>query len=139
MTLDGEVPCKDWRPVIAGMGVSGWELAAIIQTPLLVQSSFTTFTMKLLMVYQRRIHPSMEQLRRLTTSNSVPNTPGETRSTAKDSGGRKGGVFGTRRSSAGNAEAYFNHTLRRYVCGDDEPVGNGPVMNGFVPRQREEM
>lgn len=56
-TINGETPCRDWRPVIAGMGLSGWELATIVQTPLLVQSSFTTYTMKLLMVFQRRIHP----------------------------------------------------------------------------------
>ena len=50
-----EQPCRDWRPVIAGMGLSGWHLATIVQTPLLVQSSFTTYTMKLLFIFQRRL------------------------------------------------------------------------------------
>lgn len=61
MTLDKEQPCRDWRPVIAGMGLSGWHLATIVQTPLLVQSSFSTYTMKLLFIFQRR-------LRQLSTS-----------------------------------------------------------------------
>lgn len=115
------------------MGVSGWELATIIQTPLLIQSSFTTYTMKLLMVFQRRINPSMQQLCRMTSS--APGTPADTRS--KRSAGRSG-VFGTaRRSSTGNSEAYYHHTLKRYIYGD-EPIGNGPIMNGFVPSGRAE-
>ena len=48
-----EKACKDWRPVIAGMGLSGWELASIIQTPLLIQTSVSTYTMKVLFIFQR--------------------------------------------------------------------------------------
>ena len=40
------------------MGLSGWELATIVQTPLLVQSSFTTYVMKLLFIFQRKLIPS---------------------------------------------------------------------------------
>jgi len=43
------------------MGLNGWHLASIVQTPLLVQSSFTAYTMKLLFIFQRR-------LRQLSTS-----------------------------------------------------------------------
>ena len=38
-TIAGDYPCNDWRPVIAGMGVMGWELATILQTP----SSYSNF------------------------------------------------------------------------------------------------
>lgn len=48
-----EQTCKDWRPVIAGMGLSGWELASIIQTPLLIQTSVSTYTIKVLFIFQR--------------------------------------------------------------------------------------
>jgi len=37
------------------MGLNGWHLASIVQTPLLVQSSFTAYTMKLLFIFQRRL------------------------------------------------------------------------------------
>jgi len=43
------------------MGISGWRLATIIQTPLLVQSSFTTYTMKLLFIFQRRLANRRQQ------------------------------------------------------------------------------
>jgi len=61
--LDKKQPCRDWRPVIAGMGLKGWHLASIVQTPLLVQSSFTAYTMKLLFIFQRRLRqPSSSAL-----------------------------------------------------------------------------
>ena len=55
--MGGETPCRDWRPVIAGMGLSGWELATIVQTPLLIQSSFTTYILKMLFIFQRKLYP----------------------------------------------------------------------------------
>jgi len=55
MMLDKEQPCRDWRPVIAGMGLKGWHLASIIRTPLFVQSSFSAYTIKLLFIFQRRL------------------------------------------------------------------------------------
>ena len=55
MMLDKEQPCRDWRPVIAGMGLKGWYLASIIRTRLFVQSSFSAYTIKLLFIFQRRL------------------------------------------------------------------------------------
>jgi hypothetical protein len=55
------------------MGVSGWELAAIIQTPLLIQSSFTSYTMKLLMIFQRKILANFEKMKRMKATSSLPN------------------------------------------------------------------
>lgn len=45
------------------MGVSGWELASIVQTPLLVQSTFTVYTMKLLFIFQRPLIRALPRTR----------------------------------------------------------------------------
>jgi len=79
------------------MGVSGWELATIIQTPLLTQSSFTTFTMKLLFLFQRRLKPISAVNRRGVTVLSVGGSatwdgrtggPGPTGSSGSAAGGQ---------------------------------------------------
>lgn len=77
--MSGEQPCKDWRPVIAGMGISGWEIASIIQTPVIVQTSFTTYRMKLLMFFQRKLYPVKKQsieARAKTKASTLPNSLG---------------------------------------------------------------
>lgn len=44
------------------MGELGWTLAAVVQTPVLVQTSFRCFTMKLLLIFQRPIPPAATAL-----------------------------------------------------------------------------
>ena len=119
----GETPCRDWRPVIAGMGVSGWELAAVVQTPALLQSSFTKYTMKLLLFFQRRLIPGYERLKTLRSSSSLPHgfSPGDR------------GAFRSRpepsrdnRSREAELHGYYHHGLQRYVYRAE------PVSNGFI-------
>ena len=66
------MPCRDWRPVVAVMGARGWELAAMVQTPSLVQSSFTKYTMKILMIFQRNLNSNFEKLKQLHRDSTPP-------------------------------------------------------------------
>ena len=136
--MDGETPCKDWRPVIAGMGASGWELTAIIQTPILVQSSFTTFTIKVLMLFQRAIYKSHQvanqyAMRCYRDSATVA---------SRYSGHRFAQSAPTSNSLPKNLhlatglkeddDSYYNHTLKRYVR-TQSSSGGAPVPPPIPP------
>ncbi|KAI0212122.1 hypothetical protein LSAT2_003013 [Lamellibrachia satsuma] len=60
-----QMPCRDWRAVIAGMGANGWELATIVETPSVAQSALRSYSIKLLFIFQRKIIASYERQRRL--------------------------------------------------------------------------
>jgi len=131
--MNSEHPCRDWRPVIAGMGVSGWELAAIIQTPLLVQSSFTTYTMKLLMIFQRKILASFEKMKKLKATSSLPNMRDQGQffrtlmhgeAGGAGSGTGKSRTFGSRRGS----QVYQNSTHHRY----NALGGNKAILDNLI-------
>ena len=103
------------------MGNAGWEIATIIQTPILLQSSFTTYTIKLLMFFQRRLYYARNQ-------SQIANGTGSLRHNYD----RKRGRIVYR-----DEPGYFNHTLGRYVFErrvsyiyDDTPVTNGVVHHG---------
>ena len=105
------------------MGVTGWELATIIQTPALVQSSFTTYTFKLLMVFQRRLIPGFEKLKRMRQANSLPHdASGSSSPFGKP---RRFGGSGTSLQESA-AHGYYHHGLKRYVYSAE------PVVNGFL-------
>ena len=96
-TGDAEFPCRDWRPVIAGMGASGWELATIVQTPILLQSSFTTYTIKLLMIFQRRLFVLQRPIKNGTET------------------GSSGCYTRNPRIIIRTEPGYYNHSLQKYV------------------------
>ena len=136
--MNGEQACRDWRPVIAGMGVSGWELAAIIQTPLLVQSSFTTYTMKLLMIFQRKILASFEKMKKLKATSSLPNMrdQGQFFRTLMhaEGGGTRPGTAKPRASGSarGSGIVYQNSAQHQYAgLADKSPILDN-LINGNV-------
>lgn len=130
VSSDSESPCRDWRPVIAGMGVSGWELASIVQTPLLVQSTFTVYTMKLLFIFQRPLVRALPRSR-------FP--PGRSAGFGGSSGSRAAdrGLFET---GAGYPAGAGSGTLRTQQGGraagghvhGNSTMSYGPLANGYV-------
>ncbi len=117
---DGENPCKDWRPVVAGMGVSGWQLACVIQTPLLLQPSFSTYTMKLLMVFQRRLVHGYAKLKqeKLAARQHQEITRADYLRLRGPGGKGSEGFFGTLKGGS-HGEAYF-HSLQKRAEAESE-------------------
>ena len=124
-----ESPCKDWRPVIAGMGVNGWELTTIIQTPYLAQSTFTVYTMKLLMIFQRRIIPDHQRQIHATIQRAAEENLEKERK-------KLGATLHPEVANVGinKKKTPSPRRTKRYVYADDavlsENVGNGSVRTG---------
>ena len=93
------------------MGVSGWELASIIQTPLLVQSGFTTYTMKLLFIFQRRLRPTAMSSNARGSADSMPKYGGWGGGWGGGNGGDGGG--GASASGGGMAGTGMSDGFRR--------------------------
>ena len=132
--MDGETPCKDWRPVIAGMGASGWELTAIVQTPILVQSSFTTFTIKVLMIFQRCIYKShlvanQQAMKCYQERAAVTNRYSGHRfaQQAANSNSLPTNLHLSTGLKDDGDDSYYNHTLKRYVRTQSTTGGIPPV------------
>lgn len=123
----------------------GWELAAIIQTPSLVQSSFTKYTLKMLMIYQRKIDANFEKVKALRAASSLPHRKGFDK--AHYLGGK---VFGASGNTQENYDRGQGHSYSNSVPGTmyrTEPPrvqanGGGRIANGYAtmvqePRTRE--
>ena len=120
------------------MGVSGWELATVIQTPYLAQSTFTTYTLKLLMVFQRPIIPDHQRRTKELLIQQAQEAWERER--------LKFGAYGVKKSNSlpgmssfglnkphGSASPKQNRLspkLKRYVYGDQAVLEGGNVPNG---------
>ena len=78
----------------------------MIQTPSLVQSSFTKYTLKMLFIFQRRIDENFEKIKAMRAVNTLPGNSSKGFGKAHFLGGR---VFG---ASGGTPEQQHNyHTI----------------------------
>ena len=126
----GELPIKDWRPVIAGMGVMGWELAAMVQSPVIIQSSFTTFTMKLMMIFQRKLIPSFQCLRQMKAVEVSDSSPGSSFKTGESSSSGPSSSGGVYRAKGANEEntGYYHQILKKYIYSTDTSDQDRPLL-----------
>ncbi len=99
------------------MGISGWELAAIVQTPLFVQSSFTTYALKLLMFFQRRIIPGHHKMIKnyLKTQKLLDKQTDKYSSYSSTLPAN----YHSKMQEPKIQKGYYNHTLKRYVFDED--------------------
>ena len=53
--LAGTKVKSDWAPLLHEMGQRGWELACPLETPEVIMTGFGSFSMKILLFFQRRV------------------------------------------------------------------------------------
>ena len=135
-TIHGDYPCRDWRPVIAGMGVMGWQLAAILQTPAIVQSTFTTYTIKLIMIFQRRLIPSFDHYRSLQRAKMAAEAQSTSPYSSHSRKAQTGDVFRAKGQDTVSS-GYYNETLKKYIYSSELlQNGLGPRHDAFAAAQR---
>ena len=121
------------------MGVMGWELAAIIQTPSLVQSSFTKYTLKMLMIYQRKIDARFEKVKALRAASTLPNTKGFGK--AHFLGGRVFGSTGGTPADQFHQHNNYSNTVTGNTYRTDPPLmanGGHAIGNGHATIVRDQ-
>ena len=101
------------------MGAMGWELATILQTPAIVQTTFTKYSMKLLMIFQRRLIASFESYRMLRNQSNAAaanektkrNWRGKKKKSKQKQTAHVFTAAGTSDASAG----YYHQVLKKYI------------------------
>ena len=98
------------------MGAMGWELAAILQTPAIVQTTFTKYTMKLLMIFQRRLIASFETYRMLRHKSNAAAVANQKKGRRKSKQKQKQEqhVFVAAGRSEENS-GYYHQVLKKYI------------------------
>ena len=138
--------------MIAGMGVTGWEIATVIQTPAFMQSSFTTYTMKLMMFFQRRLcagqqlavhSPLVQHVIKHTPYTMATNPYSMATNSYHQNRYSRGnslpeGWSNPSRNKTPETPGYYNHTLKRYIFEKQasqpyEDEYSTSMANGFIP------
>ena len=104
----------------------GWELAAMVQSPVIVQSGFTTFTIKMMMIFQRKLIPSFQCLRRMKAVEVADGQPGTSFASSKPTTA-KGGVF-TAKGANEESTGYYHEVLKKYIYSTDDARSERPVL-----------
>ena len=119
------------------MGVMGWQLAAILQTPAIVQTSFTVYAIKLIMIFQRRLLPSFDRYRsqqRAAATAASKTSTSQSRTGQSRKKTHTEDVFVATGQDAGSS-VYYNETLKKYIYTSALP--NGSVSFNRVRMQTE--